>query len=146
MSFPCEIAPQSSRVMMAGLLVGHLLLGLAFLFSSLPIGLVGLAWIVLAMSGVAAYRRWRQMARWRFVLGQEGTLHVIPPIGPAFEAKAGRHCRDLGWGVWLAWQGMAEGGGGQEGILMLTRDALTRDAWRALRIWLKFRSGLASPD
>ena len=146
MNFPCEIAPRSSRLMMAGLLVGHLLLGLAFLCSSLPTWLVALAWVVLTVSGVTSYRRWRQRARWRFVLGRESTLHVIPPIGPAFEAQAGQHCRDLGWAVWLAWRGTAQGGRGQEGILMLPRDSLTLDAWRALRIWLKFRSGLAAPD
>ena len=141
MPFPVELAPQPSRLMMAGLVAGHLVLGSAFLCSSLPPFAIGLSLLGLLASGAVSSWRWRQMARLRFVLGQEGAIRVIPALGPAYEARAGRGCRDLGWAVWLAW----EDGQGQAGILMLPRDALAPDAWRALRIWLKFHSGLVAP-
>lgn len=145
MPFPLELAPHSSRLMMAGLVVGHLVLGLAFLASSLPPWAIGLACLSLAASAFLHDRRWRQAARLRFILGQDGAIQVIPLVGPAYEARAGRGCRDLGWAVWLAWQGTAEGGG-KAGLLMLPRDAVAPEVWRALRIWLRFCSGLSAPD
>lgn len=149
MNFPVELAPQPSRLMMAGLVVGHSVLGLGFLRSSLPASVIGMAWLGLASSAVLAYRRWRRVAGLRFVLGQEGTIQVIPPAGAAFEARVGQGCRDLGWAVWLAWHRTEDAGSEHArrgGILMLPRDALPPEAWRALRIWLKFRSGLGATE
>jgi len=146
MFFPVELAPQPSRLMMAGLVAGHLALGLAFGTSSLPRCFIGLAWLSLALGGVAHWRGWRRTARLRFVLTQDGVIQVIPPADPPYEARAGQGCRDLGWAVWLAWRGAEEDGASHEGILILPRDALNPEAWRALRIWLKFRSGLTAPD
>jgi membrane-bound toxin of toxin-antitoxin system len=149
MLFPCEIAPQSSRLMMAGLVAGHLALGQAFLRSSLPPAGIGLALAALLAGGIVTYRRWLRRTSGRFILRQEGTMQVIPPAGAAYEARAERGCRDLGWAVWLAWRSTAEEGAachGQRGILMLPRDTLSPEAWRALRIWLRFRSGLATAD
>jgi len=145
--FPVELAPQPSRLLVAGLIVGHLILAVAFVLSSLSPMLIGLAVVGVAANAVASHRRWRQMARLRFVLSRDGTIQVIPPAGLPYEARAGRACRDLGWAVWLAWRCTAEEGrAGQEGILMVPRDALAPEAWRALRVWLRFRSGLAVPE
>jgi hypothetical protein len=133
---------------MAGLLAGHSVLGWAFLESSLPSFAVSLALLGLAASAVASHWRWRRMARLHFVLGHDGVLQVIPADGPVYEARATGGCRDLGWAVWLAWRASPElnGVGQTTGILMLPRDALTPEAWRALRIWLKLRSGLSATD
>jgi toxin CptA len=147
MLFPVELAPQPSRLVMAGLVAGHLVLGLAFLRSSLPVIGVALALVSLLGSAMLSYRRWRRTVGLRFVLAQDGAIQVIPPAGPAYEARAGCGCRDLGWAVWLAWRGTAEEGGhGRENVLMLPCDALAPEARRALRIWLKFRSGLGASD
>jgi membrane-bound toxin of toxin-antitoxin system len=147
MLFPIEVVPQPSRLMMAGLVVGHLVLGMAFVLSSLPEVGIGFALMGLVACAAASCWAWRRRVRLRFVLGQEGAIRVIPPLGPAYEARATRDCRDLGWAVWLAWRCTAEEAGrGQVGILMLPRDALAPEAWRALRVWLKFRSGLTTPD
>jgi hypothetical protein len=130
---------------MAGLGAGHLVLGLAFAGSSLPAAWIGLTIVGLSVSAVASYRHWRRLARFRFLLSQDGTLRVMPPGAPAFEARAGRGCRDLGWALWLAWRCAAEPGqegSGQDGVLMLPRDALDPESWRTLRVWLRFCAGL----
>lgn len=137
MSFPCEIAIRPSASLMAGLLAGHLVLGAAFLASSLPAYLVSLALAGLAISAVIALGRWREGARTRFVLRLDGTLQVMPPDTEPYEATAARDCRVFGWAVWLAWRGNEEA---QRGILLIPRDALSAEAWRVLRIWLGFRS------
>lgn len=150
MMFPVEVVPKPSRMLMAGLLVGHFVLGLAFLSSSLPACGIGAAWLGLASSAVMAYRRWRKMASLRFMLGYEGAIQVIPPTGASFEARAGQGSRDLGWAVWLAWQAVQDDSRGDAtghgGVLMLPRDAVPPATWRALRVWLRFRSGLALPE
>jgi len=147
--FPAEVAPQPSRLMMVGLLAGHLVLGLAFLCSSLPVWVIAVAWVGLAASAVMTHRRWRRMAGLRFVLGHEGTIQVTFPTGATLEARAGQGCRDLGWAVWLAWKATDGSGGdaaGKGGVLMLPRDSLPPATWRALRTWLRFRSGLVVPE
>jgi hypothetical protein len=137
MSFPCEIAIRPSASLMAGLVVGHLVLGAAFLASSLPVYLVGLALAGLAINAAIALRRWREGARTHFLLRLDGTLQVTPPNAEPYEATAAPDCRVFGWAVWLAWRGNE---GAPRGILLIPRDALTAEAWRILRVWLGFRS------
>lgn len=148
MLFPFEIVPQLSRLMMAGLAAGHLALGVAFLHSSLPSSLVGLALMGLLASNILSHRRWLRRAGLRFVLQQGGEMQVFDLAGAAYAARADKGCRDLGWAIWLAWHGASPDADrdGQHGILMLPRDALSPEAWRALRVWLRFQAGLADPD
>lgn len=147
MSYPCEIRLKSSRLMMAGLLAGHFSLGLGFLASSLPPAVISLVLAGLATVGVGAFRRWRRDASLCFVLKPDGLLQIIRDGEPAFEARADQGCRDLGWAAWLAWRASVEEGGAAGrrrcGVLMVPRDALSSEDWRRLRIWLRFRAGLA---
>ena len=49
-------------------------------------------------------------------------------------------CADLGWLIVLHWR---PEGGGQPMSWAWTRDALPREAWRQLRVFLRWQAGLA---
>lgn len=132
---------------MVGLVVGHLALGVAFAASSLPLILIRLALAGLLGNCVLALRRWRCQAGTRFSLRFDGSMEVTPPDGSSYEARADASCREFAWAVWLAWRGEGARSAppqAQRGVMMIPRDALAGDDWRALKIWLRFRAEQAS--
>lgn len=143
MLFPREIAIRPSRTLTAGLVVGHLALGVAFVASSLSPILAGVALAGLLGSCIVALRRWQYQARTRFSLRFDGSIQVTPPDGAPYDARADAGCREWAWGVWLAWRGEAAGSAKPQtrrGLMMIPRDALATEDWRALKIWLRYRA------
>lgn len=141
MRYPLELRLESSRSAVTLIAAIHLVAAIAFVCSSLSWSIVAPAVAALAASLNTSLLRERRKTGLRVLLENGGTLKVESG-GRAESAVPEAGCTDFGWAVWLQWRHSNAAGGG---ALMLLRDNLGEDAWRALRTWLRHKA-FATPE
>jgi hypothetical protein len=142
--FPREIRAGVSKRIMAGLVAGHILVGVGFGASSLG----GLAkaggYIALVISLAAGVHRQKRQARLGLLLREDGLLAISPPGEDGYLAQPGRSCVDFGWAVWLAWKEEGERPR-RSAVRMVAADAMPAEDWRHLRAWLRHKAAFVRP-
>lgn len=112
----------------------HVLPLLAALGAGVPVSVRVL--VIAGVLGSAAFQlhKWARLQGLRLHLLPEGEMQ-IEVRGPRQDVQLQPGSVDMGWLVVLAWR--ADGGRLQH--CALTRDGLGDEAWRALKIWLRWR-------
>ena len=130
---PLRYSPALCVAVLATHLLPLLLVWLIYLPGPVAVGVTLLVLLSAAQHGYMAYRR----KAWRLLLhaaGHAQLQHSLPE--PPEDICLLEQSRDLGWLIVVCWQPQA---GGRVQRFALCRDGMPADAWRKLRVSLRWR-------
>lgn len=128
------ISAAYSPVLKLLLVVAHVLPVLAALGTGVPVAVRVLVIVGALASAAFQLRRWARLQGLRLHLLPQGEMQIeVRGVQQDVQLQPGSV--DMGWLVVLAWRANSE----RVERCALTRDGVGDEAWRALKIWLRWR-------